>query len=301
MDKLLIGAIFIVATLHDPAWSAEILSPAEGTVVTPGSLITMKVGPSPGEEISEVAVATSEGMVVASPATPAGTFVAEVRVPLDAVGPEIVTAYATLIGRGASVAQVTLLAQPGDLERLFLSVPPVLTFIGEVAQVEVRGRFTDTVTRELTLPETGTTYASSDQNVLGVLPNGLIQARTRGMAQIMVTNRGKTAIGTIRVAVPSPPDNRIPNPDAGPDQQAASEALVDLTGAASADPDSDPIQYRWEQVSGPLVLLRDANTATPYFISPRVTGEAVLEFALTVTDGEGAMSFPDVVRVTVNP
>jgi hypothetical protein len=240
-------------------------------------------------------------MVPASPSTSPGTFEAAVRVPLDAVGPEIVTAYATLIGGGASVAQLTLLAQPGELERLFLSVPPILTFVGEVTQVEVRGRFQDNVTRELTLPETGTTYSSSDQSVLGVLPNGLIQARTRGVAQIMVTNRGKTAIGTVRVAVPSPSDNKIPTPNAGPDQQAASETLVDLTGAGSTDPDGDAIQYRWEQESGPVVLLMDSNTATPYFISPRVDGEAMLEFSLTVTDSKGAVSFPDVVRVTVSP
>ena len=302
MNKVLISTVLIMAAiLPDLAWGAEILSPTEGTVVTPGSLITVKIGPSPGEEINEAAVATSEGMVVASPSTPSGTFEAAVRVPRDAVGPEIMTAYATLIGRGASVAHVTLLAQPGDLERLFLSVPPILTFIGEVTQVEVSGRFLDAVTRELTLPETGTTYASSDQNVLGVLPSGVIQARKRGVAQIMVTNRGKTAIGTIRVAVPSPPDNKIPIPNAGPDQNVASETLVDLSGAGSMDPDSDAMQYRWEQESGPMVLLRDANTATPYFISPRVDVESVLEFSLTVTDSKGAMSFPDVVRVTVNP
>jgi hypothetical protein len=302
MNKVLVSAVLIiVAILGDRAWCAEILSPAEGTVVVPGSLITVKIGPSPGEEISEAALVTSEGMVTAVPSTLPGTFEAAVRVPVAAVGPEIVTAYATLIGRGASVAQVTLLAQPGVLERLFLSAPPILTFIGEVAQVEVKGRFTDAVTRDLTLPEAGTTYASSDQNVLGVLPNGLIQARTRGVAQIMVTNRGKTAIGTTRVAVASPPDNRIPIPNAGPDQNVASETLVDLSGAASADPDSDPMQYRWEQESGPMVLLRDANTATPYFISPRVDGESVLEFSLAVTDSKGAMSFPDTVRITVSP
>jgi hypothetical protein len=61
------------------------------------------------------------------------------------------------------------------------------------------------------------------------------------------------------------------------------------------------MQYRWEQESGPMVLLRDANTATPYFISPRVDGESVLEFSLAVTDSKGAMSFPDTVRITVSP
>jgi hypothetical protein len=101
--------------------------------------------------------------------------------------------------------------------------------------------------------------------------------------------------------VPSPPDNNIPIPNAGPDQQAASETLVDLTGAGSADPDGDAMQYRWEQESGPMVLLRDADSATPYFVSPRVDGESLLEFSLTVTDSKGAMSFPDMVRVTVSP
>ena len=57
----------------------------------------------------------------------------------------------------------------------------------------------------------------------------------------------------------------------------------------------------WEQIKGPAVVLRDADTRAPYFAAPRVGTETVLEFALTATDSKEATSFPAIVRITVRP
>jgi hypothetical protein len=101
--------------------------------------------------------------------------------------------------------------------------------------------------------------------------------------------------------VPSPPDNQIPVPDAGADQTVARATIVDLNGAGSSDADNHALRYRWLQEAGPAVILRDVETAAPYFIAPFVRETTVLEFSLVVVDSRGATSYPDTVRITVTP
>jgi hypothetical protein len=75
--------------------------------------------------------------------------------------------------------------------------------------------------------------------------------------------------------------------------------LVTLEGSASADPDGDPLSFRWTQVGGPPVVLFDAGSATPSFRAPTTVVASMLVFALTVDDG-AASSAPDAAVVTVN-
>jgi len=75
---------------------------------------------------------------------------------------------------------------------------------------------------------------------------------------------------------------------------------VTLNGAASSDPDSDPLNYSWTQTAGPAVTLNDANTALPHFIAPFVNAAgATLQFQLTVDDGFGGTNSAT-TTVTVN-
>jgi hypothetical protein len=95
--------------------------------------------------------------------------------------------------------------------------------------------------------------------------------------------------------------NHAPVANAGTDQTKNEGALVMLNGQASSDPDLDPItSYAWTQVSGPLVTLSDATSASPFFTAP-VTGGggATLEFALAVSDGFLASEVADLVSVNV--
>lgn len=301
-----VSVVLFGYALSAPAFALEVLSPSPQTVVPAGSVVTVTVGPSAGETLQNAFVGTSDEIVQGAAGPQPGTFVLQVRVPKDAVGPTFMLAAAD-VADGLSTAVVRFIADPGPLQELIVTASPVLGGIGEVRRVRVRGVFADGVTRELSAGQTGTTYTTTNGAVLGVDPSGLMQARARGTAQIVVTNRhvvsGVTVTSgvTVRCDLPSPPTNRIPTADAGADQTVATETVVRLDGAASADPDGDAITYRWEQLSGRTVILGDPDTAAPFFMSPRVSTADVLEFGLVVTDSKGATTLPKIVRVTVQP
>ena len=93
--------------------------------------------------------------------------------------------------------------------------------------------------------------------------------------------------------------NSAPIADAGPDQTVGEGAAVALDGTASTDPNGDALNYAWEQIGGPAVILSDPAAAQPGFVAPTVpSGGATLTFRLTVDDGTEA-SEPDTVDVTV--
>ncbi|MCB1967469.1 MAG: hypothetical protein KDI64_15935, partial [Candidatus Accumulibacter sp.] len=91
--------------------------------------------------------------------------------------------------------------------------------------------------------------------------------------------------------------NQPPFANAGPDQSVRVGALVSLSGAASADPDGDPLRYLWTFSSRPfgsLASLIDAATVAPHFIADK-PGQYLIQ--LIVSDGK-ADSSPDTVTVS---
>ncbi len=90
--------------------------------------------------------------------------------------------------------------------------------------------------------------------------------------------------------------NNPPTADAGSDQLIDGGTTVWLNGAASSDPDGDPLTYTWVQTAGTPVSLDDYNIATPSFTSP--VPAQTLTFTLTVNDGS-VNSTPDTVNVTI--
>jgi hypothetical protein len=93
------------------------------------------------------------------------------------------------------------------------------------------------------------------------------------------------------------PPNQPPVANAGQDQTVPAGSLVTLNGSGSSDPDNapGPLTFHWTQVSGPVVTLAGANTATPSFTSA-ASGNYV--FSLVVNDG-AVDSAPDSVTITV--
>ena len=90
-----------------------------------------------------------------------------------------------------------------------------------------------------------------------------------------------------------------PVADAGDDVSAAEASLVTLDGSGSVDPEGDPLQFTWNQVAGPTVVLDVSDPARPRLVTPEVgPGTTVLSFELTVSDGTHT-SDPDLVNVTV--
>ena len=277
--------------------AANIVSPPRDTLVASGASVAVTVAAAPGEQITQVVFATTAGKTVA----PAGALQANVPIPQGAVGPEFIVAIVRLADGTATSSVLRVQADPGPLKELLVTGPPLLDRIGQIVRLDVKGRFADGVIRDLTDAARGTTYQTTNSEVLGIHSTGVVQARTRGTAQVVVNSRGRSSVITIPVRVPSPADNHIPVPAAGPDVTRAREVFVELDGTASQDADGDQIQYTWQQESGPTVLLRDADTARPFFVTPFVTVETVLEFSLVVTDARGATSFPDLIRIVVTP
>jgi hypothetical protein len=296
---LVAGALLLFG---EPAWALQFLAPAAGAVVKPGASVHVIVLPGAGEPVQELALMVGDASVKATAAaSPPGAFEADVLVPLDAIGRLLIIALAHVNDRKGVLEYVAVQVDPGPLRRLSISAPPSMTVVGQLFPVEVTGLFEDGMPRNLTAPDRGTTYSSTNDAVLGVDPSGLIQARTRGVALVVATNRGVQTTASVSVQVPDPPTNHIPVPDPGSDRIVAPEQVVLLSAAASHDPDGDPLQYRWEQRSGEAIALRGDDTIEASFISPIVRSDEVLAFSLVVIDSKGASSLPAIVRVTVRP
>ncbi len=93
----------------------------------------------------------------------------------------------------------------------------------------------------------------------------------------------------------------MPVADAGLSRYAGTDPIV-LDGTGSYDPnESGPLSYSWQQISGPTVVISDANTATPT-VSGFVQTEEIqeCEFELVVRAGERE-SEPDTVKVVIVP
>ena len=79
--------------------------------------------------------------------------------------------------------------------------------------------------------------------------------------------------------------NEPPIADAGNDSTIKEGAAAQLDGSSSFDPESDPITFDWDQVSGTSVSLQPNDTVEkPTFEAPIVAGETLI-FKLVVDDG----------------
>ena len=90
--------------------------------------------------------------------------------------------------------------------------------------------------------------------------------------------------------------NRAPTAHAGADQNAELNALTQLDGSASSDPDGDLLTYVWTISAVPagsnLEQLQNASSVNPSF-TPDVAGDYV--FSLVVDDGENSSTGDSVV------
>ena len=85
---------------------------------------------------------------------------------------------------------------------------------------------------------------------------------------------------------------------------------VELDGSGSTDPDGDELSYEWQQVSGPSVVLENADGPNPTFVAPEVERQAALVFRLVVNDAgdffktvptPSSKSAPSELRIIVGP
>ena len=162
------------------------------------------------------------------------------------------------------------------------------------------GSFADGIERAISAPSTGSQYASSNDKVIKVLPDGLLQIVGNGKTVLTVTNRGKQAALDVSVDVNTEP-NEMPVADAGPNRTVKAGTKVKLKGLKSRDPEGEALFYQWSQIRGSKVALLDLNMAEASFLAPQVSEKRLFRFRLRVTDGKGADSIPSYVDVVVEP
>lgn len=91
----------------------------------------------------------------------------------------------------------------------------------------------------------------------------------------------------------SVPANAPPVAHAGSSQAVNEGVLVNLTAAASTDPENDPMTFLWTQVLGPSVTITNASSMNASFTAPQVGATTILRFRVTVSDNQSNSSFSE--------
>lgn len=240
-------------------------------------------------------------------------------VPLDAVGRMRLLAIADIsqgrLGRKTVFDEVFVTVQPtAELVSIDFETEKPLQLgrtgqssayghvdsLGKIFELPVVGEFADGISRPLSSPGSGTVYTSGNDQILKVLPEGLLQIVGIGKTSLTVTNRGKQATLDVRVEV-NPEPNEPPIAHAGAAKTVKAGTKVRLSGLQSRDPEGEALFYAWGQVRGSKVAMLDVNMAEPSFTAPYVSETRTFRFKLRVTDKKGADSAPAYVDVTVEP
>ena len=325
--------------LAQPAFAFKIVEPQDGATVKSGQTVTAKVDPGQDAGIVQVRYYwygesdetlveqqdnASSGSIVKVAALVAGSqqtppFGGPLHVPKEAIGPMRLLAVADIsrgrLGTRTVFDEIVVRADPGvELTAIDFGTDKPLKLgragqaatygqidsLGKTFELPVIGTFADGVERSVSASSTGTSYASSNDKVIKILADGLLQIVGNGKAAVTVTNRGKQATLDVSVDVNAEP-NELPVANAGPNKTVKAGAKVKLSGLKSRDPEGDALFYQWSQVRGSKVALLDLNMAEASFLAPQVSERRLYRFRLRVTDGKGADSMPAYVDVTVEP
>lgn len=118
----------------------------------------------------------------------------------------------------------------------------------------------------------------------------------------LTVSNGVTTPTTDTVTVNVVNVNYPPVANAGADQTVGENTPVTLNGSQSSDLDGDALTLHWSQISGPTVVLSNADSVSPSFTAPDVTaaqGTVDLKFQLIANDGL-LNSGPSTVTIHVN-
>ena len=329
----------LLVILPHAADAFRIMEPVEGSTLTAGTIVTARVdlGKDAGivkvryywygeqdEALVEQDDSTASGLIVA-PVAMIGSaehdpaFGGLLKVPQHSIGPMRLLAVAE-ISRGRLGARsvfdevLVTVEPPAALITIDFETDKPLQLgragqssafghvdsLGKVFELPVVGDFADGVTRRISAPASGTSYASSNDAVIKVVSAGMLQIIGNGKATITVTSRGRQGSLDVDVNVNDEP-NEPPIADAGPNKTVTAGSRVTLDGLRSRDPEGEALYYSWSQVRGSKVSLLDANNSETSFLAPTVSEPRTYRFKLRVTDKKGADSLPTFVDVTVEP
>ena len=322
-----------------PVHAFKITAPTEGAKLTSGATVTARVDLGKDSNIAQVRYywygeqddtlveqedATATGSIVARAALIGSSdhdpaFGGPLLVPKDGIGPMRLLAVAE-ISRGrlekrSVFDEVLVNVEPkASLTAIDFETEKPLQLgragqssayghvdsLGKIFELPVVGDFADGETRRISAPSTGTSYASSNDKVIKVLKDGLLQIMGNGKMTLTVANRGKQALLDVEVNVNDEP-NEPPVADAGTNQTVKAGWKVKLSGLKSRDAEGEALYYSWSQVRGSKIALLDVDNPEPSFLAPTLSEKRTYQFKLRVTDKKGADSVPAYVDVTVEP
>jgi hypothetical protein len=321
------------------AFAFKITEPAAGAKLTAGQTVTAHVDVEYdigivqvryywyGEQddtLVEQEDATATGLIVA-PVALVGlaeqepAFGGPLRVPKEGIGPMRLLAVAEIsrgrLGTRSVFDEILVHVEPkAPLTNIDFETDKPLQLgragqssafghvdsLGKIFELPVVGDFADSVTRRISTPASGTSYKSSNDQVVKILKDGLLQIVGNGKTTLTVTNRGQQASLDVIVNVNDEP-NEPPIADAGPNRSVKAGSKVKLSGLKSRDAEGEALYYSWSQVRGSKVSLLDVNGPEATFQAPQVSEPRTYRFKLRVTDKKGADSLPAFVDVVVEP
>ena len=160
----------------------------------------------------------------------------------------------------------------------------------------------DTLTVEWTVKSSPVGSALGDGAVFGtdtLTPSFSPDADGRFVVQIAVCDPGDRCDTDIAVVSVGTTGNRAPTANAGPDRLTEAGRVIALDGAASSDPDGDPLEFKWSLLSRPVdsgAIIDAADTPTPLLLTD---AEGAYVVQLIVNDG--ALTAVDLVTITAGP
>ncbi len=330
--------LLIVFSSAPPAQAFRIVEPAADSALSSGQTVTARVDTTSdvgvvevryywyfeleevlreGDVTSEAGIGKAPSLVAAADSRP--PFGGTLRVPKNAIGAMRLLAVGDVsrgrLGTRTLFDEILIDVKPdAKLTAIDFDTEKPLRFgragreavyasidsLGKTYELPVVGLYSDDVVRPIRLPATGTTYQSSDEAILKVYPNGLLQLMGNGEASVTARNGGVEGTLLVRIEVPEE-FNEPPEADPGPNRTVRSGDRVLLNGLRSFDPEGGALRYHWSQVRGAKVPLLDLNMPQASFQAPEVSEPKLFRFSLRVTDKEEADSLPAYVDVTVKP
>ncbi len=329
----------LLLILPHPADAFRIIEPVEGATLTAGTIVTARVdlGKDTGivkvryywyGEHDEVLVeqddSTTTGFIVApiamiGSAEQEPAFGGPLKVPSNGIGPMRLLAVAEVsrgrLGTRSVFDEIIVKVEPSAaLTTIDFETDKPLQLgragqssafghvdsLGKIFELPVVADFADGITRRISTPASGTSYTSSNDKVIKIVANGLLQIVGNGKTTITVSNRNKQVSLDVDVNVNDEP-NEPPIADAGMNKSVKAGSRVKLSGLKSRDPEGEALYYSWSQVRGSKISLLDANNSETSFLAPTVSEPRTYRFKLRVTDNKGADSLPAFVDVTVEP
>ncbi|MGH9846100.1 MAG: hypothetical protein ACREEM_45950, partial [Blastocatellia bacterium] len=177
------------------------LTPAQGTVVRPGQIITISFTLQGGNAIEGALFIIGSRFSVVEGAAPL-TF--NYEIPSDVAGDLPITVLTYGPGPDNYTLSTSLRVLPAAAPSALSASPTNLTLtqVGEQAQLRVYGLFIGDTQIELTGSAAGTLYAiqSGRTSIVSVSPEGVVEARGEGQETVLIANSGKTTSVSVQVS-----------------------------------------------------------------------------------------------------